>query len=164
MDENDASKVHEASPWAADKRAAEIVRPAPVRASDSVPPTSLARDMAFARLQSRILSTVEAVQFVKLHHDVPPEQHTIILSAFGPGTGTCWTAMHKSPNCHRMRNGGWPQRYGWVQRRKQARAPRVLCAKAMVGDTCEQSLVTHPFHSFCCKYGRAKARVHRGTY
>ena len=51
--ENEASKVYEASPWAADKRAAEIVRPAPVQTGDRVPPKSLARDMAFAKLQSR---------------------------------------------------------------------------------------------------------------
>ena len=47
--ENEAGKLHEASPWAADKRSAEIVRRAPVQASDSVPPKSLARDMAFAK-------------------------------------------------------------------------------------------------------------------
>ena len=56
MVENDASRVYEASPCAADKRAAEIVRPAPVQTADSVPPTSLARDVAFAKLQSRILA------------------------------------------------------------------------------------------------------------
>ena len=42
--ENEASKLDEASPWAADKRAAEIVRPAPVQSADNVPPKSLARD------------------------------------------------------------------------------------------------------------------------
>ena len=56
MVENDASRVYEASPWTADKRAAEIVRPALVQAADRVPPKSLARDMAFAKLQSRILA------------------------------------------------------------------------------------------------------------
>ena len=56
MVENDTSKAYEASPWAADKRAAEIVRPALVQTSESVPPKSLAQDMAFAKLQSRILS------------------------------------------------------------------------------------------------------------
>ena len=70
MVENDASKLYEASPWAADKRAAEIVRPAPVQAADSVPPKSLARDMAFAKVQSRIMSAAaEAVQAAKLHND-----------------------------------------------------------------------------------------------
>ena len=54
MVENDASKVHELSPWAADNRAAEIVRLAPVQAADNIPPKSLAQDMAFAKLQSRI--------------------------------------------------------------------------------------------------------------
>ena len=41
----------------------------------------LARDMAFAKLQSRILSAAEAVQAAKLHHDMPPEQQANMLSA-----------------------------------------------------------------------------------
>ena len=97
MAETDASKVCEASPWAADKGAAEIVRPAPVQSADNVPPKSLARDMVFARLHSRILAAVEAVQAGKLHSEMPLEQQAIMLSEGGPGTGTCWTAMHKSP-------------------------------------------------------------------
>ena len=97
MIQNEASKLHEASPLAADKRAAEIVRPAPVQAADSVPPKSLARDMAFAKLQSRILSAAEAVQAAKLHSEMPPEKQAIMHSAGGPGAGTCWTAMRKSP-------------------------------------------------------------------
>ena len=46
--ENEASELYEAMSWAADKRAVEIVRPAPVQTADRVPPKSLARDMAFA--------------------------------------------------------------------------------------------------------------------
>ena len=42
MIEDEASKSYEASPWRADKRAAEIVRPAPVQSADNVPPKSLA--------------------------------------------------------------------------------------------------------------------------
>ena len=68
--ENEAGKLYEASPWAADKRAAEIVRPAPVQMADRVPPKSLARDMAFAKLQSRTLSVAEAVQAAKLHSEM----------------------------------------------------------------------------------------------
>ena len=60
--ENETSKLYEASLWAADKRAAEIVRRAPAQTADRVPPKSLARDMAFAKLQSRILSAADAVQ------------------------------------------------------------------------------------------------------
>ena len=63
--ENEASKLCEGKLWAADNRAAEIVRPAPVQTADRVPPKSLARDMAFAKLQSRILSAAEAVQAAK---------------------------------------------------------------------------------------------------
>ena len=65
MIEYEASKLYEANPWEADKRATEIVRPAPVQAADNVPPKSLARDMAFAKLQSRILAAAEAVQAAK---------------------------------------------------------------------------------------------------
>ena len=50
-----------------------------------------------AKLQSRILSAAEAEQAAKLHGDMPLEQQAIMLSAGGPGTGSCWTAMHKSP-------------------------------------------------------------------
>ena len=46
--EHEASLVYEASPWAVDKRAAEIVRPAPVQSAASVPPKSPAREVAFA--------------------------------------------------------------------------------------------------------------------
>ena len=75
MAENDAGTVYEASPWAADKRVVEIVRPAPVQTSGSVPPKTW-------RLQSsRFLSAAEAVQAVKLHGDMPPEQQAIKLSA-----------------------------------------------------------------------------------
>ena len=50
VDEYEASLVCGASPWAADKSAAEIVRPALVQSADWVPPKGLARDMAFAKL------------------------------------------------------------------------------------------------------------------
>ena len=38
MVEHEASLVYEASPWAVDKRASELVRPAPVQSADWVPP------------------------------------------------------------------------------------------------------------------------------
>ena len=84
--ENEASKLCEASPWAEDKRAVETVRPAPVQTADRVPPNSLTRDMAFAKLQSRILSAAEAVQAARLHGETLPEQQAIVLSA--------WRAWH----------------------------------------------------------------------
>ena len=31
------------------------------------------------------------------------------------------------------------------------------------GHMCEQSLATHPFHPFCCKYGGARNRPHRAV-
>ena len=59
--ENEAGKLYEASPWVADKRAAEIVRRALEQMADRVPPKSLTQDTAFFKLQSRILSAAEAV-------------------------------------------------------------------------------------------------------
>ena len=29
---------------------------------------------------------------------------------------------------------------------------------------CEQSLAEHPFHLFCCQYGRARTRPHRAVH
>ena len=65
--------------------------------TDHVPPRSVARDVVNAKLQSRILSAVEVVQAAKLHQEMPPEQQAIMLRAGEQGTGTTWTAMHKSP-------------------------------------------------------------------
>ena len=158
--ENEGSKMYEESPWAADKRVAEIVRQAPVQSAENVPPKSLARDMAFAMLQSRILPAAEAVQAAKPHHEMPPEHQAIMLGAGGPGTGTGWTAMHKSAaELAQMRNGGWPRRCDSVQRQTRARAPRVQRrghVRAVSGDAFV------PFF-FCCKYGRARNRPHRAV-
>ena len=48
--ENEASKLCEAGPWVMDMRVAESVRPAYVQILDRIPPKSLARDMASAKL------------------------------------------------------------------------------------------------------------------
>ena len=61
--------------------------------------------MAFAKLQSWILSAAEAVQAAKLHSEMLPEQQAIMLSAGEPGTGTCWTAMHKKCEMEDGRGG-----------------------------------------------------------
>ena len=55
---------------------------------------SVARETAYAKLLSRILSAAEAMQAAKLHQELSLEQQ---LSAGGPDTGTSWTAMHKFP-------------------------------------------------------------------
>ena len=160
-----ASKLYEASPWAADKRATEIVRLALVQTADRVPPKSVARDMAFAKLQSKILSAAEAVQAAKLHSEVPPEQQAIMLSAGGPGTGTSWTAMHKSAT-ELAENAQWRMATALRLGATPDAGPRSTCAlrKGNDGDMCEQSLAAHPFHPFCCKYGGARARPHRAVH
>ena len=156
--ESEASKFHEASPWAADKRAAETVRPAPVRTADRVPPKSRARDMAFAELQSRILSAAT------LHSEMLPEQQAIMLSAGKPGTGTCWTAMQKSPT-DLPQNAQWRMATAIRLGAAPDAGPRSTCAlrKCNDGDVCEQSLADNPFHSYGCKYGRARNRPHRAV-
>ena len=164
MVEHEASLVYEASPWAVDKRAAEIIRPAPVQSADWVPPESLARDMAFAKLQSRILEAADAVQAAKLHGEVHPEQQAVMLSAGGPGTGTCWTAMHKSPT-ELAQNTQWRMATALRLGATPDAGPRSTCAlrKGNGGDMCEQSLAEHPFHPFCCQYGGARTRPHRAV-
>ena len=134
MVENDASKVYEASPWAVDKRVVEVVRPAPVQASDSVPPKSLARDMAFA----------------KLHSEMRPEQQAVTLSAGGPSH---WPCTNHRQNWHG---------HGVTCATPDAGPPSCALRKGSDGDMCEQSLATHPFHLFCCKYGGPRAR-HRAV-
>ena len=144
--ENEAGKLFEASPWAADKRGAEIVRLAPVQMADRVPPKSLARDMAFAKLQSRIHSAVEAVQAAKLHSEMLPEQQATMLSAGGPGTGTSWTAMHTSPT-ELPQNAQWRMVTALRLGATPDAGARSTCAlrRGDDGDMCEQSLATHPF-------------------
>ena len=135
VEEHETTLAYEASPWALDKRAAEIVRPAPVQSADWVPAKSLVRDMAFAKLQSRILSVAEAVQAAKPHGDMHPERQAVMPSAVADlelaRVGRPCT-NHRQ-NWHRLRNGGWQRRCDSVQHQMQARAPRVLCGKAMMG-------------------------------
>ena len=54
-----------------------------VQTGDRVPSKSVARDLAFSKLQSRILAVVDAVQAAKLHHEMSPEQQAITFSACG---------------------------------------------------------------------------------
>ena len=87
--ENEASNLYEASPWAEEKRAVEIVRLAPVLTADGGPAKKPSTGHGV-----RHAATEDPVGRFR---EMLPEQHAIVLSAGGPGTGTCWTAMHKSP-------------------------------------------------------------------
>ena len=158
MIENEASKVYEESPWVADKRAAEIVRPAPVQSADK------ARDIGVCKVTIEDFGVAEAVQAAKLHSAMSPEQQAIMLSAGGPGAGTCWTAMHKSPT-ELTQNAQWRMATALRLGATPDAGPRSTCAlrKGNDGDMCEESLATHPSHSFYCKYGGARARPHRAV-
>ena len=56
-----AKKAQEASPWNENKDVGDVVRPAPVQTGDRVPLESVAAEVAFSKLQSRILSVAETV-------------------------------------------------------------------------------------------------------
>ena len=73
-----------------------------------------------------------------------------MLSAGGPGTGTCWTAMFKSPTELAQWRMATALRLGATR----DAGLRSTCAlrEGNDGDMCEQSLATHPFHPFCCQY------------
>ena len=85
-----------------------------------------------------------------------------MLSAGGPGTGTCWTAVHKSPTVL-AQHTQWRMATALRLGATPDAGPRTTCAlrKGNDADMCEQSLVTHPFEPFCCKYWGARARPHR---
>ena len=72
--------------------------------------------------------------------------------------------MHKSPT-ELPQNAQWRMATALRLGATPAAGPRSTCAlrKGNDGDTCEHSLATHPFHPFCCKYGGARARPHRGV-
>ena len=114
--------------------------------------------MSFVKLQSRILAAA------KLHGDMPPEQQAIMLSARGPGAGTCWTAMHKSPT-ELPQIAPWRMATALRLGATPDAGPRSTGAlrTGNDGNMCKQSLVTHPFHPFCCQYGGATARPHRAV-
>ena len=129
-----------------------------MQAADSAPPKSLARGTAFAKLQSSILSAAEAVQAAKLHSEMLPELVAIMLSAGGPGAGTCWTAMHKSPT-DLAQNAQWRMATASRQGATPDAGPRSTCAlrKGNDGDMCEPSLATHPFHPVLLPAGEPEA-------
>ena len=75
----------------------EVVRPTLVQTDELVPPRSVAREAAYAKLLSQILSAAEATQAARLHQELSPEQQPIMLSAGGLGTGASWTATQSTP-------------------------------------------------------------------
>ena len=139
-------------------QAAEVIRPAPVQATDHVPPRSVARDMHHAKLQSRILSVTEAVQAAQLHGEIPSEQQAIMLSACGQSTVDCHAQVSDGHTAERASDDG----HGFAAGLDARAAPRAPCAEATTEDMCEHSLAKHPYHSFCCmSWGRGAHRIVR---
>ena len=126
MVENEASKVYEASPWAVDRRAAEIVRPALVQTAHRVQPKawsgtwrllSYNRGFCWLRKRCRLQSyTVKCFQNSRPSCSV--WEDLALARAGRPCTS------HRQ-NCHKMRNRGWPRRHGLVLRRTLVRDLRV---------------------------------------
>ena len=146
------------------KRAAEIVRTAPVQAADKVPPKSLARDTAFCKV------TVE--DFACSGGGAGCE----VTWRHAPGTtghhakcGRTWhwhvLDSHAQVTDRTAQNAQWRMATALPLGATPDAGPRSTCAlrKGNDGDMVEKSLATHPFHPFCCKYGRAKARPHRAV-
>ena len=151
----EASKLYEASPWAA-----EIVRPAPVQSADDVPPKSLPRDMAFAKLQSRIFgssgggSGCEATRWKCLRNNRHDAQCA----------GT-WLARVGRPCTSQAQKAQWMMATALRLGATPDAGPRSTCVlqKGNDGHMCEQSLGVHPFHPFCCKYEGARTSSHRAV-
>ena len=72
--------------------------------------------------------------------------------------------MHKSPT-ELAQKAQWRMATALRLGATPDAGPRYTCAlrKGNDGDICEQSLAEHPFHPFCCQYGRARTRPHRAA-
>ena len=139
------------------RAAAEVTRP--VQTIQRTPPRRLARDMAYAKLLSRILSAAKAVQAARLHQELPPEQQAIMLSAGGPGTGTMWTAMHESPT-EVLSKAQWRTTTALRLGLSLEAGPRARAAEgAFVSVPWRRTHTTF----FCCKYGSARSGPHRAV-
>ena len=126
-----ARKVYESSPWTGDTEAAEVIRLA-VLATDHVPP--------------RILSAAEVQAANCTKRCLLSNRPSCPVRA----GNWHWTAMDKSPTD--LQTAQW----------RMTTALRLgLTPHAGPRDICEHSLAKHPYHSFCCAFGGARARPHR---
>ena len=80
------------------------------------------------------------MQAAKLHIETPSEQQAITLGAGGPGTGTCWTAMHKSPT-ERAQNT-----WRMATALRLGATPTCALRKGDDGDMCESGDAPVPPH------------------
>ena len=84
--EQAAKQNHVEGPRNQDKETQDVMKLAPTQTGDSVPPKSIVRHMAFAKLHSRILAVAEATHAVALHNTMELDQQTTTLSG--------WEAWH----------------------------------------------------------------------
>ena len=141
--ENEDSQLYDTSPWVADRRAAEIIRPAPVQTDETGPDQkSCAETWRLLNYNREFCRLLKAVQAAKLHAELSPEQQAIKLSAGGPGTGTSWTAMHKSQIECAVEDGhgaaAWSDAGCWPALRMCSEAGQKM-------DTCANSLWRYIF-------------------
>ena len=87
-----------------------------------------------------------------------------MLSAGGPGTGTLWTAMHRSPT-DTLRNAQWRTATALRLGVPPDVGPGFTCAlrKGNDGEVCGFSLRRDHYHPYCCKCGGARTRPHRAV-
>ena len=123
--------------------------------------------MAFAKLQSRILSAAEAVHAAKLHGDMHPEQQNNRPSCLVMADLALARAERPCTNHPQnfAQNAQWRMATALRIGATPDAGPRSTCAlrKGNDGDVCEQSLAEHFFHPFCCQYGGARTRPHRAV-
>ena len=159
--ENDASKVHDTSPWAADQQVTEVIRPAPVWLTLSRRRVWLGTWLlqshnggsCLLRKRCRLQNcTTSCSQSSKLSCSMPRDR---ALARVGQ---PCTSPRQR---CERTRNGGWLRRCGSARRLMQDHAPRVLCAKATT-ETCASSRRSTRFTLFAAREG-VRARPHRAV-
>ena len=166
--EREARKPYVSSLWNKDKDVGDMFRPSPVQTGDSVPPNSVARDMAVARLQFRMLAVPEALQAVKLCNEMALKLQAMMLCAGGQGTGTTGTVMRTCPS-GLVQSAQWRTATLLILGMLPDAGPRATCSlrRSDDADMCEQWLARHleqslagtSCHAFWSKYGRARDRT-----
>ena len=133
------------------RAAAEVTRP--VQTIQRTPPRRLARDMAYAKLLSRILSAAKAVQQGCTKNYLLNNRPSCSVRA-DRALARCGLPC-MSPQR--------PQRCGWACRLMLVHVLRVHCVRAAKG-----AFVSVPWRRthttfFCCKYGSARSGPHRAV-
>ena len=125
--------VYGTRPSAADKEAAEVIRPAPVQVADTVPPKSLAQDMANAKSQSRTWQLRKQCRLQNCTTSCPQSSKPS-CSILGDWALARVGQPCTSPRqrCYRTSNGGWLQHCVCLAQRQRLRHVRAVAGEAPV--------------------------------